>query len=567
MSSMDIDEYHSFRLGDWVVEPDTCRLLREGSEVKLEPRMIAVLVYLARRQGKVVSREELEASAWEGRVVGYSALSSSIIKLRKALDDSTSNPRYIKTVPKKGYQLIAPVSVIDDADNELSLDEGTLQHHSQRNNVLRSKRLIILGLVIMVIPAMLLLWWSGQDNQAQFHVSQVKRPFVMVLPFKNLSDDPRQEYISEGITDDLITDLSSLSSIRVMARQSSNYYLQKKDWLKNIASEQGVLYVVKGSVRKSADQLRINVQLVNTEQKQNIWAERFDISTTQVFDVQDQITRKIIKIMAIEPTSIERQYISLQATKSFEAYRAFLTGQQSMKMRSSQGFFEAMNAYQQAIEIDPGYARAYGAMAVAITRGYRYQWTDLSMVEARERALKMVKTALSLNRASPQVYWSEGYVHLHRREFDLAEAAMKKSIALSPNYADSYALLANIANWRGQPTEAVKYIKKAIELNPYYTFQYPSTLGLAYYSLGRHKEAIPVLQDAIERNVNALNPRLFLAATYVRLGRPEDAGWEIRQVYASHPGVTLSKIRTILPFEHRKHVDTILDDLHKAGLE
>lgn len=563
---MNIDNHCSFLLGDWIVDPATCQLLRDGFEVKIEPRMMAVLVYLARNQGKVICREELENTAWEGMVVGYSALSSSIIKLRKALEDSSSNPSYIKTIPKKGYQLIAPLSVIDNTSNEFSQIGTDLQKQSLRTGLLKGKRALFLGLGALVMLSVLFIVWLVQDKTELPISSLESRPFIMVLPFKNLSDDTRQKYISEGVTDDLITDLSSLSVVRVMARQSSDYYQQNENWLKKIKREQTVLYVVKGSVRKSGDNIRINVQLINTKQAQNTWAERFDVPIKQVFSVQDKITRHIIKALSIRPTTSESISLSSEATKSFEAYRAFQMGQQFIKMRSSQGFHQAMNAYQQAIEIDPGYARAYGAMAVAITRGYRYQWTELSLVEARERALQIVNTAITLNKVSPQVYWSKGYVHLHRREFDLAEEAIKRSITLSPNYADAYALLANVANWRGKPREAVENIKKATELNPYYSFQYSSTLGLALYSLARYEKAIVVLHDAIERNVNALNPRLFLAATYVRLGRLEDASWEIKQIYAAHPDVSLSKIVTILPFEKHKIVEVMIEDLRKASL-
>ena len=187
-------------------------------------------------------------------------------------------------------------------------------------------------------------------------------------------------------------------------------------------------------------------------------------------------------------------------------------------------------------------------------------------MEARERALELANKAVELNPSSPQIYWSLGYVHLHRREYDAAENAAKKSVALSPNYADGYALLANIVNWRGKAMDAEKYIKKAITLNPYYSFQYPSTLGLAYYNLGRYEEAITYLRDAIYRNESALNPRLFLAATYTRLNLMEEAAWEIEQIKANRPDVTLSSLDNILPFENKIYMNVLREDLRKAGL-
>ena len=206
-------------------------------------------------------------------------------------------------------------------------------------------------------------------------------------------------------------------------------------------------------------------------------------------------------------------------------------------------------------------------MAVTLTRGYRYQWTDLSMVEARERALELANKAVELSHTTPQIYWALAYVRLHRREYNEAEKAAKQSITLSPNYADGYAILANIANWRGKWSEAVNYIKKAIELNPHYTFQYPSTLGLSYYSLGRYQEAAAALKESLNRNESALNPRLFLAANYIQLNQIEDAAWEVEQINANRPDIGLSNLDTVLPFEDKKYLIALKKELQRAGLQ
>ncbi len=553
-----------FKVGDWVVNPSTGLLKKKGDEVKLEPKAMEVLVYLAKNQGEVVSREALEANIWTGVIVGYDAVSGSIIKLRKALGDDTRNPTYIKTVSKRGYQLIAPVLTDTFSLNESPDTEALSSDSVTTRNEKTIKQLgSILGFTLI---AGLLLYLLTPDNSEQPMGTLASTPSVVVLPFKNLSDDPKQDYLSEGITDDLITDLSRVDSLRVIARQSSYYYKQNPARLEDIASQLQVLYIIEGSVRKLGDQIRINVQLTNTDKGESIWAQRFDTDTASIFKVQDDIIGDVMNAMVVTLSGDTAMSGIKRQTNSFEAYEAFLVGQQYIETRDRQGYEQAMKAFQQALEIDPDYARAYGAMAVTITRGYRYQWTNLSLVEARERALELAEKAVELNQSSPQIYWSLGYVHLHRREYDSAENAARKSVSLSPNYADGYALLANIANWRGNPDIAINSIEKAIALNPHYTFQYPSTLGLAYYNLGKYKEAISVLKEALYRNESALNPRLFLAATYIRLNQKEDAAWEIEQIKTNQPGVNISNLDTFFPFENRKYLDSLIEDLREAGL-
>lgn len=552
-------------VGDWIVHPGSGLLIREGTEVKLEPKVMEVLVYLAANQGEVISREALEAKAWAGMVVGYDAVSGSIIKLRKALGDDSRNPQYIKTISKRGYQLIAPVShESGDMQARTSFEPNPSEKVAPEPGI--SVKRLVTGIGLIIIIGVISFLSGGPDTSPRPPLSSAKTPSVIVLPFKNLSDDPQQEYLSDGITDDLITDLSRVNSLRVIARQSAYHYSNNPVSLKNMTRELGVSYIVAGSVRKSGDLIRINVQLSNAGKGENIWARRFDTDTDNIFSIQDEIARHVMNAMLVTLSGGETAGIGIRDTKNFDAYDAFLTGQQHIKARSRQGYDLAMSSFRHAIQIDPQYARAYGAMAVTLTRGYRYQWTDLSPVEARERALELARKAVQLNQSAPQIFWSLGYVHIHRQEYDAAETAARQSVAISPNYADGYALLANIANWRGKAADAVKYIKKAKVLNPYYTFQYPSTLGLACYNLGRNEEAIAALREALDHNESALNPRLFLAATYARLDRMEEAAWEIEQINVNRPDITLSGLGSILPYENTRDMNTLLADLRKAGL-
>lgn len=258
--------------------------------------------------------------------------------------------------------------------------------------------------------------------------------------------------------------------------------------------------------------------------------------------------------------------MAYRATDNFDAYDAFLLGQQYSKNRTKEGFERSRDAYRNAIKLDANYARAYGALAFALTNAYRFQWTNLPTKDAQDRAAELANKAVLLNNSSPQVYWSLGFVHLFRKEFEQAEAAVMRSVFLSPNYADAYGLLAFIANFRGKADEAVRYIKKATALNPYHTYDYPWNLGLAYYTLGRHTESVKALEDALERNETAGLARLYLAANYIRLGRQDDAEWEIEQAVIQRPDTTLTYLLNALPYEYPSQMNAVLDDLRKAGL-
>ena len=559
-----------FLIGDWRVEPDSGRLLRGADEVKLEPKVMEVLLCLAQSPGKVVTRETLEETVWAGTIVGYDAITASIIKLRKALQDDTRNPTYIETVSKKGYRLIAPIRTTgnqDSTDNITSVDDGVPDNPFERKSsilraIMSSKQILVSILILSGLFYALYTLNQGKQQHADGG-----SPTVVVLPFENLSNDSTQDYFSDGITDDLITDLSKINSLRVIARQSAYHYKSREQYtLDDVANELQVQYIVRGSVQKHGQRVRINVQLINVNDGDNVWAERFETVAEKLFATQDSITHQVIQAMTLTLTGDETRLSKSSKGSSFEAYDAFLLGQKYASQRSREGFDAAMQEYKRAIELDANFARAYGAMAVVLTYGYRFQWTELPLVEARERALQLAKKAVSLDTSSPQIYWALGYTHIHRKEYAEAEAAAQKSIELSPSYADGYGLLAYISNWRGKAQQAEHYIKKATELNPYHSFDYPWNLGLSYYSQGRYKEAITALREALERNPNVLYPRLFLTASYVRAGQMDDATWQIDNIMTARPDTTLAHLQTVMPFEHDEQKSAFLKELRKAGI-
>jgi TolB-like protein/Tfp pilus assembly protein PilF len=391
-----------------------------------------------------------------------------------------------------------------------------------------------------------------------------EKPVVAVLPFKNIGADP-QDYFSDGISEDIITDLSQLSGLAVIARNSSFKFRNPTETIEEISAKLGAKYLVQGSVRKDGKQIRISAQLVDGSSGHELWANRYDRELTDTFEVQDEITRRVVSELSVEINGDEQRQLDYKATGNFDAYDLFLLAQKAGATFSKEGISEAVNLYRKAIELDPDYARAYGALAVLLTREVTYDFAD-NPVQSRARSLELALKAVSINPESPQVQWALGFVYMYRDEFDNATAALERALTLSPSYADGYALLALIRNNLGQAEEAIRLLEKGMELNPFYSWDYLYNLGQAHYTLGNYQQAAGFLEQALQRNASPRAARLFLVASYVELGRQDDAEWEIVQLETSNPETTLSQLRQVLVIRDQTLMERLLGDLRSAGL-
>ena len=555
-----------FRLGDWLVEPQRGQISCDERTVRIEPRAMEVLVYLSQRREEVVTREELERDVWRGALVGYDAVTSTIIKLRKAFQDSAKNPRYIVTVPKRGYQLIAPVT--DQTEQGLrSRDSSTSTSESSRRGVGSVARwlmglMVVLGLVIATV---VLVNQGSRDPSGSTPREVPKRQAIAVLPFENRGDDPKQEYFADGITEDIITDLSRLSNLLVISSNTSFTYKGRLVQPQAVGSELKVDFVLEGSIRRAGEAIRVNARLVDASTGFQRWAERYDKRVAEVFSLQGEITNSIVEALSVELTSQEKQLLVKRATNNLEAYERFQQGQRLSKVNTKESNQQARAAYRRAIELDPSYGRAYGALAFTLAIDFRRGWSD-SPIETLNRALELAKQAVALDDSIPQTHWVLGYIYLMRQEHENARKSVAQAINIAPNYADGYGLLALINNNLGQAEISIDLITKGMRLNPYYTWDYPYNLGRAYYTLGRYEEAIEALVKARERNENALPIRLFLATSYVGAGRLDDAEWEAEEIQMLNPTETVTHTEKTIPILNTEIKKSFLQDLRKAGL-
>lgn len=548
-----------------MVSPDEGTLSHADEVVRLEPKVMEVLVYFASRPGEVISREELERDIWRGALVGYDSVTATVIKLRKALKDSAKHPRLIATIPKKGYQFIAPIHYPNSDNNMEPITPAAITSDvksPQRHPQYPVRRL---GMAIAALVGAFILAWQWNSMHSPSSDDGSALPSILVLPFENLDPDAKHDNFVDGITEDIITDLSRLSNLLVMASNTSFQYKGRLVSPQQIRNELKVDFVLKGNIRRSGDTIRINAQLVDAKTGFNTWAERYDREIAKVFVVREEVTNSIVKALAVKITNQEKSRLIHNATHNLKAYDYFQEGQRFSKISTKETSFQARDVYRKAIELDPTYGRAYGALAYSLAFDYRRGWTD-TPIETLDRALALAKQAITHDDSIPQTWWALSYVYLMRKEFEQAEKAAVQAINIAPNYADGYGLLALINNNLGQPKTAIELITKGMQLNPYYTWDYPYNLGSAYYMLGNYDAAIAALEKAQERNENAIPIKLYLAASYVKAGRLDDAEWITQQLQVLSPNTTITHTNKTVPIANPELKRALLDDLRKAGL-
>jgi TolB-like protein/Tfp pilus assembly protein PilF len=388
------------------------------------------------------------------------------------------------------------------------------------------------------------------------------KPSIAVLPFDNLSGDPQQEYFSDGMTDDIITDLSKISGILVIARNSTFTYKGTPVNVQQISRELGAQYVLEGSVRKAGNRVRINAQLIDGTTGGHLWAERYDRDLEDVFAVQDEVTAKIVSALKVQLTEGEREQIAEMYTDSLEAYDFYLRALESGNRFTKDSNAEARMLLEKAIKLDPKYALAYSKLGFTYLMDWIFGWRhDPGSIE---EAFQMAQKALKLEKSLSSAHSLLGHVYLWKKQHALAIAEKEKAIALNPSNADLYADLGEILTWAGRPEEAIGLVEKAMRLNPRYPIYYLFGLGHAYFLTNRYEEAITTFKKALNRNPNFWPANVYLAATYTKLGREDEAFAEAQRVFKADDGLSIDDWEKRLPYKDGRVLEEVLDALRKA---
>jgi TolB-like protein/tetratricopeptide (TPR) repeat protein len=390
------------------------------------------------------------------------------------------------------------------------------------------------------------------------------KPSVVVLPFLNLSHDPEQEYFSDGISEDLITDLSKLSNLFVIARNSAFSYKGKTVTPQQISKELGVRYVLEGSVRKADNRVRITAQLVDTTTNSPLWAERYDRPWHDIFALQDEITGKIVASLRVQIAPEEQKRLGRIPTNNLEAYDLFLRGWMLYGQTTEETTQQARHLFEQATRLDNNYAEAYAALAATYLLEWTWQWQQTP--QTLDRALSLAYRATSLNDALSSAHMVLGNVFLWKKEHDRALAATEKAIALDPNDAEGYATLGEILTWMGKPEDALEWIQKAMRLNPRASTSYLWLLGHAHRLAGRCEAAIAVQREVLRESPTHIGAHVELVVCASELGHEGQARAEVAEIKQISPQISLESLRRSLPYKDDGLREHLLTHLSNAGL-
>ena len=386
-------------------------------------------------------------------------------------------------------------------------------------------------------------------------------PSIAVLPFVNMSGDPEQEYFADGITEDIITEISKIPGLLVISRNSTFTYKGKPAKTQDICRDLGVRCVMEGSVRKAGERVRITAQLIDGISGGHLWAERYNRDVADIFAVQDDVTEKIVRALAVNLADGAQSQPARVETGIPEAYDSVLRGREQYRLFTKDGNRKARQLYEKAIELDPNYAAAYAGLA-----GVRmHEWFQGSP-DALDRAFELALRAKELDPSQPLVYEALGNVHLFKRQYDEAIAAMKKWVEVEPGNADALANLAAILNFSGEPEKVAPLIEKAIRLNPFYPFYYTLYIGQAYLVMQRYEEALEALKRSATRNPETLTTHLYLAACYGLMGETAPARAALAEVHRIQPEFSMASVRTMFTYKRASDLNRLVDGLRKAGL-
>ena len=396
------------------------------------------------------------------------------------------------------------------------------------------------------------------------------KPSIAVLPFDNMGGDREQEYFSDGMTDDLITDLSKVSGLFVIARNSVFTYKGKPVKIQQVAQELGVRYVLEGSVRRAGDQVRINAQLIDAVSGHHLWAERYDGYFGDVFALQDRITGEIVAALSVKLTSDEKEQVARKYTDNTSAYDEFLQGRAHYVRRTPGDYAEAVSCFEKAVELDPNYGEAYAALSLTYWESAHNLWTynlGVSWVEAGNRAEKYLEMAM--HNPSPLAYQAASRLLVDRQQHETAIAQAQRALALDPNDANCYLAIAYALIYASRSQEALSFMDKAMRLDPHYPAYYLFVFGLAHFHLEQYEEAVTLFEKALKLNPVNYIPLVPLSAAQAQLGREQEAAATLDKLQKSLPAiVTIALVRrgSLCRYKNPTDRNRLLAGLRKAGL-
>jgi TolB-like protein len=523
-----------FMFKDCVLDPERRELTRGSEAIATGPQVFDLLLYLVQNRARVVSKDDLLDAVWSGRIVSESTLTSHINAVRKAIGDSGEQQRLIRTVARKGFRFVGDVS-----EARLSDGIGALKTEPAPSSEAPAD--------VLALP---------------------DRPSIAVLPFQNLSGDPEQEYFADGVVEDIISALSRVRWLFVIARNSSFTYKGRAVDVKQVGRELGVRYVLEGSVRKAANRVRITGQLVDATTGAHLWAERFEGTLDDIFELQDQVAASVVGAIAPQLELAEIERAKRKPTENLNAHDYYLRGMANLQQGNRQAIDEALSLFDKATKLDPDFASAY-AMAA-----WCYLWRKVNgwMTDpTREVAegVRLARRAVELGRDDAVALTRSGHALGHLAgDLDVGIALLDRAVMLNPNLAAAWFLGGFLRVWHGEADNAIGHFERAMRLSPLDPEMYRMQAGMAAAHLfaGRFDTASSWAEKAFTDLPSFLMVVSIIAASHALAGRTDEGRRAMAHLRELDPALRISNLRDWLPIHRAEDLATFAEGLRQAGL-
>jgi TolB-like protein len=521
-----------FLFEGYVLDPGRRELTRGSQLIAIGPQVFDLLVHLVRNRERVVSKDDLLDAVWSGRIVSESTLTSHINAVRNAIGDSGGEQRLIKTIARKGFRFVAEVRETQSPDGAGAPDAE---------------------------PAT-----SGEKSAPALTLPD--KPSIAVLAFQNMSGDPEQDYFADGVVEDIITALSRIRWLFVIARNSSFTYRGLAVDVKQVGRELGVRYVLEGSVRKAANRVRITGQLINATTGAHLWAERFEGTLDDIFELQDQVAASVVGAMApqLERAEIERA----QRMPTASAYDCYLRGIANVHQGSREAISAALPLFDQAITLDPEFASAHGMAAWCYFWRKVNGWMTDRAQEITEGA-RLARRAVELGRDDAVALTRGGHALSHLTgDLDAGIALLDRAVMLNPNLAAAWFLGGYLRVWHGEADAAIEHFTRAMRLSPLDPEMYRMQAGIAMAHLftGRFDAASSWAEQAFRNLPSFLMVGCIIAASHALADRSEQAQRAMDHLRELDPTLRISNLKDWLPIHRSEDFAIFADGLRKAGL-
>jgi TolB-like protein len=520
-----------FQFDNMMLDTERFQLIRSGEAVRTEPQVLELLIFLIKNRGRMVSRDELNESVWNGRVVSDSALSSRIKIARQVLGDNGRKQQYIRTIHKKGFSFNSDVEV---------RESNGIDGQPDRNNTPENKT--------SVLPVV------------------EPKSSIAVIEFSNLDSDPENQYISDGITEDINTALSKISKLLTMVYPSSSQKGETMNDKLAVARKLNIDYLLEGSVRSEGENLRISARLIEVSSGQHRWAQRYDRKNSDIFELQDNITKEVISALQVELTEGDQAQLASRGTENLKAWQLVYEALVLILAHRQEAVRRGVELVEEAVKLDSGYLLAWNTLATGHWKEFMNEGWSRSREQSLAWSVECSDKALSIDSQDARSLATRSLITISLDSFDEAEDLAEKALLFANSDANTIAIAGITLRYCCKPEKSIKYTQKAMRLCPIYPAWYPYGIANCYWMQGKLDDAFNSIEDAIRIDPGLSLNYFVLVLLYTETGQLQKAKECIEQVYLADPGFSTRVLIESLPYGDPAIEKRRADLLRKAGM-